>query len=221
MSQDDEGGLWQEGYVAHRGDFTHDSVGVFAEAMKYVALVSLYKGAHADTVVPADGTLPTVGTSGSSEGSITAASPIMDTSADGSTKLTTNSPAARTTGGIDFRNLPIVIQSSQSIMLLAKDVPLETLRSINLREIRTAIDDAVNSGVIPAASQIKEYAQASSAQGVIAQNKTDIIRCIAEMLRLEEENYSKSDVLIKDILIVLDAGNSEQELEKIFLGREG
>ncbi|MDD2751505.1 MAG: hypothetical protein PHN59_00005, partial [Candidatus Omnitrophica bacterium] len=34
-------GLWRGGYVAHLSNFTHDSVGTFAEAMKYVAAVSL------------------------------------------------------------------------------------------------------------------------------------------------------------------------------------
>ena len=37
----DEQALWNEGFVAHSADFTHDAVGTFAEAMKYVAAVAL------------------------------------------------------------------------------------------------------------------------------------------------------------------------------------
>lgn len=33
--------LWEQGYVAHLSNFTHDAVGTFAEAMKYVAEVWL------------------------------------------------------------------------------------------------------------------------------------------------------------------------------------
>jgi len=37
----DTNSLLKEGYVAHMADFTHDAVGTFAEAMKYVSAVSL------------------------------------------------------------------------------------------------------------------------------------------------------------------------------------
>ena len=37
----EEQALWNEGFVAHSADFTHDAVGTFAEAMKYVAAVAL------------------------------------------------------------------------------------------------------------------------------------------------------------------------------------
>jgi hypothetical protein len=33
--------LWNEGFVAHSADFTHDAIGTFAEAMKYAAAVAL------------------------------------------------------------------------------------------------------------------------------------------------------------------------------------
>ncbi len=41
MFQDDMTGLLEQGYVAHLANFTHDAVGTFAEAMKYVAAISL------------------------------------------------------------------------------------------------------------------------------------------------------------------------------------
>jgi len=41
LMRQDEQSLWSEGFVAHSADFTHDAVGTFAEAMKYVAAVAL------------------------------------------------------------------------------------------------------------------------------------------------------------------------------------
>jgi len=41
MRQDNVVELLKKGYVAHLADFTHDTVGTFAEAMKYVAAISL------------------------------------------------------------------------------------------------------------------------------------------------------------------------------------
>lgn len=41
MRRDNAEKLWADGYVAHLSIFTHDSVGTFAEAMKYAAAVSL------------------------------------------------------------------------------------------------------------------------------------------------------------------------------------
>ena len=41
IHEDDWQQVWKEGYVAHLSGFTHDSVGTFAEAMKYTAAVTL------------------------------------------------------------------------------------------------------------------------------------------------------------------------------------
>ena len=41
MRQDDAQRLFADGFVAHATDFTHDVVGTFAQAMKYVAAIWL------------------------------------------------------------------------------------------------------------------------------------------------------------------------------------
>ncbi|MFH0838959.1 MAG: ATP-binding protein [Candidatus Omnitrophota bacterium] len=41
MVKDDADAAWQSGFVTHAADFTHDAVGTFAEAMKYIAALWL------------------------------------------------------------------------------------------------------------------------------------------------------------------------------------
>jgi len=62
LMRDDTGQIWQEGYVAHASDFTHDAEGTFAEAMKYVAAVSLANYSLPVTgTVAAPGEMPAAG----------------------------------------------------------------------------------------------------------------------------------------------------------------
>ncbi|MDD5108482.1 MAG: M48 family metalloprotease [Candidatus Omnitrophica bacterium] len=135
---------------------------------------------------------------------------------DSSTTLTIDSRQGEKLGGIDFRFLPIVIQSIDSLKAGIRSLPQSTLQGINLTQEWSDIERLVNSGITPSAERLKEYLAASCFKGSLDQDTNRIVSCIADILRMEEESCCLTDPTLKDILVVLGSGRSGEELRIAF-----
>lgn len=124
-----------------------------------------------------------------------------------------------TTGGIDFRSLPIVTQAIGNLSLNIGGPLQIKSNNINLKGEWREIEKLLNIGVIPSTERIKEYIQASYLKGQPFKDKDKILTCISDILRLEEERCSVTDPILKDILIVFESGRRDGELKQIFLGK--
>ena len=96
------------------------------------------------------------------------------------------------------------------------NIPLSELDRINLDEEWQSIQNMVNGGITPSVDRIREYIQVSCLKGKPHQEAGKVISCIADILRLEEDTCSPTDPFLKDILVVLESGRSNQELKAIF-----
>ena len=74
----------------------------------------------------------------------------------------------------------------------------------------------VDAEIIPSTDRIKEYVASSCLKG--DSNMLKVVSCIAGILRLEEERCSLTEPMLKDILVVLESGRSNQELRAVFIG---
>ena len=81
-----------------------------------------------------------------------------------------------------------------------------------LREIEKLIE----AGITPSTERIKEYVASSCLKGNPDTQK--VVSCIADILRLEEERCYSTEATLKDILVVLESGMTEQEIRAIFTG---
>lgn len=124
-----------------------------------------------------------------------------------------------TFGGIDFRSLPIVNQAVNSISLNTRPLSSADFTVVNLSQERRGIERLISSGVSPSAERIKDYLQASCAKGEMEKDRDALINYISAILRQEEEKCRHAEVLLKDILIILEANSSSAELSRIFLGK--
>ncbi len=133
-------------------------------------------------------------------------------------------PREKELGGIDFRSLPIVTQAMGNLRasLGLGTAPLETQRLSkagtvpNLDKEWQEIERVVSAGIRPSTQRIKEYIQASCVKGDIDVDK--VLNCLSEVLRQEEDICCKTDNTLRDILIVLEASRSKQELKEVFVG---
>jgi hypothetical protein len=121
-------------------------------------------------------------------------------------------------GGIDFRALPIVIESIHSLKASLRTVSANTLQQINLTQEWLNIERLVNAGITPSAQRLKEYLASSCFKGNLDRDMEKIVSCIADILRMEEESCSATDQALKDILVVLGSGRSGEELKVAFSG---
>ena len=124
-------------------------------------------------------------------------------------------------GGIDFRSLPIVIQSMDNLKASMREIAQSSLQSTDLAEEWAGIEQLVNSGITPSTERIKEYVGVSCLKGDLDQEK--VVSCIAGILRAQEErageeDYSATDPVLKDILVVLESGRTSSELKQVFAG---
>ncbi|MDD5108640.1 MAG: AarF/UbiB family protein [Candidatus Omnitrophica bacterium] len=138
---------------------------------------------------------------------------IVDSSS--ATELIVESGSAP--GGIDFRFLPIVTQSMDSLKAGIRNMPQSTLQRINLTQEWSDIERLVNSGITPSTERLKEYLAASCFKGNLDKQDTQrILSCISEILRMQEETCCLTDPTLKDILVVLGSGRSGEELRVVF-----
>jgi hypothetical protein len=124
----------------------------------------------------------------------------------------------KTAGGIDFRALPIVTQAVSNLRAQIGASGMGALQRMNLSEEWGQIEQMVSGGIIPSSERIKEFIQASCAQGTAERDVEKVISCISGILRQEEEGCCSTDNTLRDILVVLEATNSGAELHKVFLG---
>jgi len=140
-----------------------------------------------------------------------------DTASSPVDKLETSySPA--NTGGIDFRFLPIVTQSMDSLGKSIRAMPQVGLQRINLAQEWSDIERLVSSGITPSAERLKEYLAASCFKGNLDRDMEKIVSCISDILRMQEETCCVTDPTLKDILVVLGSGRSGEELKVAFKG---
>lgn len=131
-----------------------------------------------------------------------------------------NSSSTVTFGGIDFRNLPIVTQAMNNLSVNMTGSAMARLKDTDLNREWMDIQNLTRSGIIPSPERIKEYLQGLCLKDDYSREKAEnIILCLADILRLEEENYLATDALLKDILIVLSSTNDTPELKEAFLGK--
>ena len=135
---------------------------------------------------------------------------------DHSVSLRSTSSSTGTPGGIDFRFLPIVTQSIDSLKASIRVMPQASLERINLIQEWSNIERLVNSGITPSAERLKDYLAASCFKGNLDSDMDKIVSCISDILRMEEETYCSTDPTFKDILVVLGSGRSGVELKIIF-----
>ena len=146
--------------------------------------------------------------------------PLTDKNQNTPDKLTDkNSSSAITFGGIDFRNLPIVSQAMSSLSSNIAGSAMVRLKDTDLNREWMDIQNITRAGISPSPERIKEYLQGLCLKDDYSGEKAkNIILCLADILRLEEENYLATDALLKDILIILSSTDNASELKEAFLG---
>ncbi len=121
-------------------------------------------------------------------------------------------------GGIDLRSLPINRQALDNLSTAGLPASADRLETLNInRELRD-IYRLIDAGITPSPERIREFVQACCLKDEIATNQDRIMRCIAEIIRLDEERLCPTDIMLRDILVVLESSRNSRELRGAFFG---
>ncbi len=116
-------------------------------------------------------------------------------------------------GGIDLRALPIVTESvSTSTGILSKP-PVNPLDNLNLDEEWQKIQSMVHAGIIPSNERLKEYLESCCQENDFAQEADKVLACIADILRLEEEQLKPTEDALRQMLVLLESAKPPQEIK--------
>ncbi len=205
-------------YVTEPLNFTHDSIGTFAEAMKYLAALTLAKfNAPTDNDNRSPGSPRIPEDSSRNNATETSGSSRIDQSTDSkftkSPALNNHEDKAEEVGGIDFRILPIVNQQINAGVLKLSYADLNRLSNINLNSEWSDIQNMIKSNIIPSTERIKEYVLANCLKQNIEDQMNKILGCIADIMRIEEDRVIETDTELENVLVLIEAGRPGTELQ--------
>ncbi|MFA5092872.1 MAG: HAD-IIB family hydrolase [Candidatus Omnitrophota bacterium] len=116
--------------------------------------------------------------------------------------------AASDKGGVDFRGLPIGIQSQRMIGASAVLIP-----SPRLDQEWSQIERMLNQGIIPSIERLKDYLSLSCKGADCSARVDQTLSGIANILRIEEESLTPTDAALKQLLILLESNQPANQLQ--------
>jgi len=127
-----------------------------------------------------------------------------------------SAPQPSDKGGIDFRSLPIVTQPVNPALRPQLSPQLSGKGTLELSEEWKEIDRMLKAGITPSIERIKDYITASCSAGDAAKDLDKALSCIADILRLQEDQLIPTDRALEELLVLLESGKPTQEIP-IFL----
>ncbi|PIS33507.1 MAG: hypothetical protein COT38_04890 [Candidatus Omnitrophica bacterium CG08_land_8_20_14_0_20_41_16] len=123
------------------------------------------------------------------------------------------SPVLSDKGGIDFRSLPAVVQP---MPVFQGQLPGGKIPVIPLAELDNEwkqVENMLNAGIIPSSDRLKIYLQSCYQKQDLNPDINKVLSCIADMLRLEEEQAASTDLSLKEILKLLESDKPAAEMQ--------
>jgi hypothetical protein len=116
-------------------------------------------------------------------------------------------------GGVDFRSLPINIQPAAGGALSGDPVSLKpSIPWKGLDKERDNIREMIHKGIVPLGEKIKAYALSVCQKHDIGPDVAQLLSCISDILRLEEDYALDCEPGFIQLLSVLESDKSPQEL---------
>lgn len=113
-------------------------------------------------------------------------------------------------GGIDFRQMDMLIQPMGSFSGLNFSLPVlsaATLEAMDLDKELEDIRNMVKAGVIPSGERVKEYLAACFQKGRMAEKQDGLLLCLSEIYRLQEEEVMETSPELRESLVIVETGN--------------
>jgi precorrin-6B methylase 2 len=128
-------------------------------------------------------------------------------------KLSSSDSPSSKKGGIDLRALPIVTQPMPAIPGVNLSAPPLSQHNINLDTEWQEIQNMLNAGIIPSCERIKEYLEASCQSQDCSQRVDNMLSCLADILRLEEDRVASTEPVLKELLVLLESDKQASEMQ--------
>jgi len=106
--------------------------------------------------------------------------------------------------GIDFRALPV--NAAPAVAPTAFMLPAEQLiPAPEMENTWKEIENMVSRGVIPPGDRLKQYAATCWRNNSFAQHREKLLACVADILRLQEDQNLTTEPALQDLLVLLES----------------
>jgi len=119
-------------------------------------------------------------------------------------------------GGIDFRNLPSVMQAVTNLNMKLQTIPLAGVSGMDLSKEMNDMNRMVAGRMSPSADRVAECFKAFVESGGAIDKRRELLSCIGQIISLDEENCSATDPAVRQILTILESGRPAGELQEDF-----
>ncbi|MFA5092823.1 MAG: hypothetical protein WC543_02620 [Candidatus Omnitrophota bacterium] len=119
-----------------------------------------------------------------------------------------SSVKSETTGGIDFRTMLLNVQTMGSFKNLnfkMLQLSQDQLSKINISAEIQQIKNMLKSGIVPSSQRVKELVGVCIQKKELSSQSGDLLLCLGDIFKLEEENASESSPELKEALIIVDS----------------
>ncbi|MBI5144836.1 MAG: hypothetical protein HZA27_01465 [Candidatus Omnitrophica bacterium] len=95
---------------------------------------------------------------------------------------------------------------------LGSGLPAVAVPAVELDKEWAQIQNMVNAGIIPSVERIKDYLEVCCSRDDAGNQIDKVLSCIADMLRLEEEQVIPTDKALRDLLVLLESDKPAKEI---------
>jgi len=124
-----------------------------------------------------------------------------------------SSSPAQDKGGIDFRALPVTVQAPAAGPALSSITASASLLNIDPDESLLQIRNMLKAGIIPSSERIKEYLQSCCLRHEMGREMEEILSCIADILKMQEERVMTTEPSLKEMLSLLESSKTAQQMQ--------
>jgi hypothetical protein len=118
-------------------------------------------------------------------------------------------------GGIDFRGMSIITQPVNTCPINLNTPLFCPLDTVNFNREFQEIQNMLSAGIIPSTQRIKECIQACCQKKRLDRERGKMRGCIADTMRLEEDQAVVTNSDLKDLLALLESSKSTDELQSM------
>jgi len=115
-------------------------------------------------------------------------------------------------GGIDFRNLHMTGRQTNKKDILVASQAISNEPDEEWQEFNKMIQGRI----VPSADRIKDYIEASQNESVLIERINKVRNCLAEILRIDEEDARPTDAIFTNLLELTEKGYSAQDFKLVF-----
>ncbi|GEM_PF-3441574 len=117
-----------------------------------------------------------------------------------------SSGTSSTTGGIDFRQINMILKPMGTFANIQYKLPfVKNVSSVDLDKEMNELQTMVKSGIIPSGERVAEFLAVCKAKDEVNARRNDLLACVINICRLQEDELVETSQDLKQVMVLAEA----------------